>query len=240
MRPEAVDACAERLAERAYALALEHGDQQHDRFPALDAAWPEIKAALPVLSAGENRRLQRFCDALRDFLDFSGRWDDWLALSLAAEQRAEAAGDHDNAGRRAYDAGWGQPLRGNAEAVRDCADRAEAHWETSGTGARERPVAIHLRGQAHRLSGDHPAAIAALREALELDRSLSPQSQDVAIGLNSLASALADAGDYDEAEGRRRPGNCPWREAPERAWHRLCTGRLGCLPLLAATGPQGA
>jgi hypothetical protein len=60
VRPEAVGACGERLAERAYALALEHGDEQFDRFPALDAAWPEIKAALPVLIAGGDLRLQRF------------------------------------------------------------------------------------------------------------------------------------------------------------------------------------
>ncbi len=230
-RPEAVGACGERLAERAYALALEHGDQQHDRFPALDAAWPEIRAAVPVLLDGEHRRLQRFCRALRDFLDFSGRWDDRRALSLAAERRAEAVGDHHNAGWRAYDAGWCDLLRGNAEAVLACAERAEAHWQRAGAGARERATAIRLRGDAHQISGDHPAAIAALREALALWRSLSPRSREVAIGLNSLAVSLQAAGDDDEAEQHYREALAIARELPDPEGVAICTGNLAELAL---------
>ena len=57
-----------------------------------------------------------------------------------AEAKAVAAGDHDNAGWRAYQAGWVHYLRGQADAVLACADRAAAHWQTAQVG---RPRARH-------------------------------------------------------------------------------------------------
>jgi len=229
VRPEVVAATGERLAERAYTLAQANGYQQHDRFPTLEAAWPELAAALPVLIGGDNRRLQRFCDALTDFLDFSGRWDDWLALSLAAESRALAADDHDNAGRRAYDVGWCHVLRGNAEGVLDCAGRAAAHWQQANAGARERAVAIRLRGHGHLLAKNHPASIAALREVLLCG--LSPRSRVVATCLSSLADALRDAGQYDQAEGSYREGLAIARDLPDPEGVAVFTGNLAALAL---------
>jgi ATP/maltotriose-dependent transcriptional regulator MalT len=73
---EAVAQSGDRLADRAYALVLEHGYEEHDRFPTLEAEWPTLAAALPRLVQGENGRLQTLCLALDRFLDFSGRWDD--------------------------------------------------------------------------------------------------------------------------------------------------------------------
>ena len=64
-RPEAVAATAGRLTDRVYALALENGYQKYDRFPALEAEWPAVAAALPLFLAGPNDRLQTLCDALR-------------------------------------------------------------------------------------------------------------------------------------------------------------------------------
>jgi tetratricopeptide (TPR) repeat protein len=88
-----------------------------------------------------------------------------------------------------------------------CADRATAHWEKAfpkGKGAqagtRERASAIQLRSLGHRLKQDYPAAIAACREVVELDRSLSTESADVASDLNSLATAEKESGDLAAAE----------------------------------------
>jgi tetratricopeptide (TPR) repeat protein len=47
---------------------------------------------------------------------------------------------------------------------------------------------------------DYPAAITAYREAVELDRTLSPESRDVAIALNDLAEAERLSGELDDAE----------------------------------------
>jgi len=203
-RPEAVGASGERLAGQAYALAVENGYQNYVRFPTLEAAWPRLAAALPVLIAGDNSRLQTVCAALKGFLEFSGRWDDWISLSTEAEAQAVRAGDFMNAGWRAHDAGYGHSLRGQSAEVLACADRAGAHWQAARAGARERATAIWLRGLGHRLAKDDPAAISAYREALDLWRSLSPKSVEVATGLNDLGRVLRLSGQLDEAEAHFR------------------------------------
>src|SRR5437868_4898731 len=199
-KPEVLRETGGRLEKHAYALVVENGYQKHDRFPVLDAGWPAVAAALPRFLAGENGRLQTVCNALQFFLNFTGRWDERLALARDAESRAVSAGDFYNAGSRAYQAGWVHSLRGQSAEVLICADRAEAHWCQANAGARERPYAIRLRGIGHKLAEDYPAAIAAYREAVELLRTVGRESEDVAIGLNSLADAERLSSDYDAAE----------------------------------------
>jgi tetratricopeptide (TPR) repeat protein len=203
-KPEVVAETGDRLEKRAYALIIEDGWQKHDRFPALEAAWPGIAPALALFLAGENERLQTVCDAINTFLEFQGRWDEWLALREKAESKAVAAADHDNAGWCAYHAGYIHYLRQQADAVLTCAERAAAHWDRAKAGARERAIAIRLRGIGHLSKKDYPAAIAAFREALELHRSIAAESVDVAIGLNALAIAESDSGDLTAAEEHYR------------------------------------
>lgn len=199
-RPEVVAKVAGRLEGHAYALIAENGYQQHNRFPVLDAAWPTVAAALPLFRAGPNSRLQTVCDAVQDFVNFTGRWDEWLSLSQHAEAKAGAAGDHNKAGWRAYDAGCVHVLRQQADAVLACADRAAAHWQSAKAGARERAMAINLRGLGHRLKADYRAAINAHREALDLMRTVSSESLGVVIILNDLAGAEKLSGDLAAAE----------------------------------------
>jgi tetratricopeptide (TPR) repeat protein len=200
-KPEVVAETGDRLEKRAYALVVENGYQKHDNFPVLDAAWPMVAAALPRFLVGPNDRLQIVCDAFQRFLDFTGRWDEWLALSRDAEDKAIAVKDFSKAGWHAYGMGWIHGLRGQSAEVLACADRAEAHWHESSTASTyEKAVAIRLRGIGHRLAGNYPAAIAALREAVELNRSVSLESVNVALGLNELAAAERLSGDDASAE----------------------------------------
>jgi len=203
-KPEVVAETGDRLEKRAYVLIIENGYQQHDRFPALEAAWPGIAPALPIFLAGDNARLQTVCRALFRFLVFRGRWDEWLALSEKAEAMATAAADHNNAGWRAFQTGFIHFLRQQADAVLACSERAVAHWELADAGARERACAIRLRAYAYKLKADYRAAIAALREVLELCRSLATESEDVAISLSDLAGAESYSGDLAAAEGHYR------------------------------------
>ena len=199
-RPEVVAETGNRLEKHAYALIVENGYEKHDRFPVLDAAWPMVAPALPLFLAGPNDRLQTVCRALQRFLDFTGRWDEWLSLNQQAETRAVTVDDYDNAGWRAYWAGWVYYLRQQADEVLACADRAEGHWRKAKAGVRERAVAKELQGIGYYLKKDYPAAITAFREALELDRALSAESEDVAITLNALADAERLSGDLASAE----------------------------------------
>ena len=236
-RPEAIAETGNRLEQRAYALIVENGYDEHDRFPVLDAAWSTVAPALPLFVAGPNPRLQTVCAALSSFLNFTGRWDECLSLSQQAEAKAVPAGDHENAGWRAYQAGWLHFLRGQADAVLACADRAAAHWQTAQVGASERSTAIRLRGLGHRLSADYPAAIAAYREALDLDRSLSAESVDVAICLNSLAGAEQLSGDLAAAERHYREALRVARAVGHAESVAVFTGNLAGLALAREDWP---
>jgi tetratricopeptide (TPR) repeat protein len=199
-KPEVLRETGDRLEKCAYALVVENGYEEYDRFPMLDAAWPTIAAALPYFLAGENGRLQTVCAALQFFLDFTGRWDEDLALERDSENRAVAAEDFYNAGWRAHSTGWIHFLREQSAEVLTSADRAEAHWRKAPAGVRERAAAIRLRGIGHKLAEDYADAIAAFREAVELDRTQDGDSSDVAIDLNLLADAERMSGQPNAAE----------------------------------------
>lgn len=231
-RPEVIAQAGGRLTDRAYALALENGYQKYERFPALEAAWPTLAAALPLWVAGDNGRLQGVCRALKDFLHFSGRWDEWLALSRQAEEKALAAGDWDNAGWRAHDAGWVCGLRGQGAEALAWAARCAAHWEKApGAGARERAIAIHLRGWGHELEKNYPAAREAYQAALALDRAIAPESVDVAIDLNSLAGVEQAQGEYAAAERDFREARRIAQKVNYREGVAAYTGNLAGLAL---------
>jgi hypothetical protein len=152
-RPEAVAQTGDALCDRAYALAMQYGGyDNYEGFRTLDAEWDLIAAALPRLLTGDNARLQTVCRQLNQFLNFTGRWDDWLWLSEQAEARALAAGDKENASWRAYQAGWVYYLRGQADEVLACAARAAEHWQES--APRNKAYAIRLRGIGHELKKD--------------------------------------------------------------------------------------
>jgi tetratricopeptide (TPR) repeat protein len=198
-KPEVVRAAGDHLEQRAFVLAIENGDD-HERFPVLETAWPTVAAALPRLVMGPNDRLQRVCAALNQFFEATGRWDEWLAVSRDAESRAVEARDHANAGWRAHDVGWVHFQRGQAAPLRAAAARADAHWREAQCGTREQAEVLRLYGVSYGLEGNHSASIDAFREVLELDRTLNPQSADVAVDLETLAAAKVALEDLDGAE----------------------------------------
>ena len=203
-RPEAVTQTGDALTQRAYALAMQYGggSKDYEKFPMLDAEWDFISAALPRLLTGDNNRLQRVCDQLYYFLNFAGRWDDRLWLMEQAEERAIAADDKDRAGANSYRAGFTYSLRNQPAEVLACAARAAEHWQDS--TPRNKAIAIQLRGIGHELNKDYAAAITAYREVVEIDRSLSPESDDVANDLSSLADAEFSNKEYPAAERHYR------------------------------------
>ena len=230
-KPDVVEETGERLVKRAYTLIVENGYKKHERFPLLDAAWPSVAPALPRFLSGPNDRFQTVCSALVDFLNFTGRWDEWLALSQQAESRALAACDPNTAGWRAYHVGWVYQLRRQADLVLACADRAEAHWQTAQAGVREQAIAIRLRGGGHTSSKNYAAAIAAYRESLELQRSLSAESIDVATSLNSLAGAERLSGDLDAAEQNYRESIRVSQVVGNHEGIAISTGNLAAIAL---------
>jgi len=199
-RPEAVTQTGDALTDRAYALAMQYGgeSEDYDKFPILDAEWGFITAALPRLLTGDNDRLQTMCRQLAFFLEFTGRWDEEIWLDEQAEARALAADDKENAGWRASDAGYTYYIRNQTDEVLACATRTAEHWQNS--TPRNKAVAIRLHGMGHYLNKDYPAAITAFQEAAEIHRSISPESDDVAILLNDLGEVECIIKDYPASE----------------------------------------
>ncbi|HWT02623.1 MAG TPA: DUF4062 domain-containing protein [Pyrinomonadaceae bacterium] len=203
-RPEAVAQTGDRLVDRVYALAIENGYRNYECFPKLEAEWPTIAAALPLFLQDDNDLLQQLCNAVNEFLLFSGQWDEGLSFDQRAEERALTANDYYSAGARSYNQGFIYQLRGQVDQVKACADRCEAHFQKSGAGLREKSVTSYLRGLGYIAAKNYPAAIASIHEALTLDRSLTPESEDVVIGLITLAEAERYSCDYSAAERNYR------------------------------------
>jgi tetratricopeptide (TPR) repeat protein len=199
-RPEVVAQTGSRLEQHAFELIKKNGWEQYDHFPVLEAVWPTVAAALPRFLAGPNDRLQTVCDALFQFFNFSGRWDESRSLNRQAEARAVTADDHLNAGSRTYQAGWVHSLFGQADEVLACADLAAQHWEYAQAGAREHNKALRLHGIGHELKRDYPAATTAYRKALDLLCISSADSVDVANTLNDIAETERLSGDFAVAE----------------------------------------
>ena len=220
-----------RLEQRALALVVENGYQNYDRFHRLDAAWPTVAAALPRFLAGPNDQLHTVCTALFQPCNYSGRFDESLALNEDAERRAVLASDFSNAGWDAHRAGWIHGMRAQSAEVLACADRAEAHWRKAQAGARELAFAIHLRGLGHHLSKDYRAASLAYGEAVEHLRTLGSENMDVAMALNSLASAQRALWEFDAAERNYRQALHIARAVDNREGIGIYTGNLADLAL---------
>jgi len=228
-RPEIVAQTGNRLADSVYALALENGYQNFERFPKLEAEWPRIAAALPIVLQSDNTRLQRLCYALNNFLNFSGRWDERLTLSQQAEEKALTAGDFYNACYRAHDAGWIYYLHGQASDVLACAARCEAYWQNAGTGANAHAIGLH--GLGYKLEKNYPAAIVVSKEALAIFRTIELEGINVAVALNNLAEVEQDSGDYIAAEGHYREALRIAKKVDYREGVANCTGNLAELAL---------
>jgi len=196
-RSEAVRQTGDALANRACAMVIECDGNDKD-FCTLDAEWDFLYAALPKLLMGENVRLQMICSKLQVFLEYTGRWDEEIWLAGRAEMRALTANDVEHAGWRAYMAGKIYYFRNQLGEVLECTARASEHWRES--IQRNKAFAIRLRGLGFKLNKEYDDAIVFFNKALGIWKSISSESDDVAIALNDLATVEHAKKDYAAAE----------------------------------------
>jgi tetratricopeptide (TPR) repeat protein len=81
-------------------------------------------------------------------------------------------------------------------------EKALAAQDFYSAGWRAHPVGwvYYLRGLGHTIDKNYPAALEAYQEALAMYRAFSPESDDEANGLNSLAEVERSQGDFAAAE----------------------------------------
>jgi tetratricopeptide (TPR) repeat protein len=229
--PEVVANTGDCLEKRAYALIVENGFRRHDRFPLLDAAWPTIAAALPGLLARPNDMLATAYQAISSFLHFTGRWDEWLALSRDAEARAVAVGDSRLAGWAAHETGWIHYLRGQSAEVLACADRVETHWRENPSRVAHQVSASRLRGLGHEVAKDYDAAILAFGKFVEFWRTLDPETGNFAIAISDLARAEMKSGNFNLAERHFNEALTIAERINDREKITIYTGNLGDIAL---------
>lgn len=230
-RPEAVTQAGNRLVERAVALIFENGFEKYERFPNLEAAWPAVNAALPLILRGENSTLQLICSSLNTFMDFCGRWDEHFWLHEQAEARAIASGDLDSAGQRAYATGYTRILRRQAAEVFACADRAAKHWLNIEMGSQRSSAVLTLRGHGYHLNGDYHKSIKSFSQALALLRALNPTSSNVASCLNNLSATERAMGNFAESERHQTEALQISRQINHQDGIATCTGNLAEIAL---------
>lgn len=236
-RSKAVGTTGERLAREAYALALQYGGLENAPYAELGGAWPTIQAALPLLIAGDNASLQKVCDSIYFFLEYSGRWDELLSLCREAEAKAVAAGDRASARRQAYLEAWLHFYRSDGEALQACTDRLSTYVESGDAGYAA--AVFRLRGMLHHLRNDDGAAINAFEQGLDLLRSVAPESNLAAYILAHLSSSKICVGDLDGAEAAIRDALRIGRNLNERDSIAGFTGLLADV-LLARFDWRGA
>jgi nucleoside phosphorylase/tetratricopeptide (TPR) repeat protein len=198
-RPESVAQTGNLLAQQVYALVMEHGGENYERFPKLEAEWPRILAALPLFAHDDNARLQTFCYGLFRFLDFAGHWDEMISFYREAEERASNAKDFYNAGWRAFEVGWVYSGRGQGAEALNNTNRCETYWQSVNTPAINKTLVFQLRGIGYTIEKNYPAAIATLQTAITIQTAIDPESENMANILNSLAEVEREAGEYSKA-----------------------------------------
>jgi tetratricopeptide (TPR) repeat protein len=169
---------------------------------------------------------------LANFLNFSGLEAEHQALNLQAEGKGLAAQDFANAGWRAYQAVLVFARRSQSAETLACAERCTGHRDRAlFAGGREKALAIRLRGLDHKIEKNYPVALEAYQEALAIWRTISPESDDVAIGLNSLAAVEGLQGDFAATERDYREALRLARKINDREGVVIYTGNLAELAL---------
>ncbi len=193
-----------RLAVKASELVKANGSHKHHLFHVLEAAWPMIAAAFPVLLAGANSDLQMFCRRIAHFLEFKGLWDIRLFLFQKAEAKAAYESDFFSAGMRSYQQATIYYLRHQADKVEGCLELVEDYWTYTRSDGISRAKVALLRGYAFELRGKLPEAAVAFQKSLDELRSLG-DDDGMAKALKAHASIELQLGNLKGAEnGYRR------------------------------------
>lgn len=230
-RPDVLRETGNRLEKYVFALVVENGHRNHDRFPVLEAAWPTVAAALPRLVAGESADVEVICTALHPFLEYNLYWDELLTLSREAEAKGVMAGSFQQAAVHVKNQAYILHLRGKADELLRCVDRIEAHLRNARAGPKDLALAIAMRGDWHMLQKDYPAAIAAYREAVEQARPFDIADGMLAKYLNNLANAESESNDLDSAERHYQETIDIARTIAYDEAIAVCTSNLGALAL---------
>jgi tetratricopeptide (TPR) repeat protein len=188
-----------------------YGKESYKTYDRLEAEWGNLVAAANWLwetaavqgeTVGDKdaaRMLGDLADALWQFLQFGGRWDEWVVqLSAQAYEAARAMEDWSKAGWHACRVAWIHYYRARTDDAALWTDRCAEAWARGGSKS-EQAIATRMRGLVAQQRKDYDQAERLYQEALAAGRDLR-LDKNVAMVLNNLGMLARERKDYDAAE----------------------------------------
>ena len=198
-RADAVAKSAEQITSAVNKIIAGNSDLIQDQNRALEEHWPLVAASLPLFLAGPSDQLKAVFKPLGKFLNYAGRWDEALSLSLRSEEKAVKAKDYFAAGDAAYQAGYMHYQRREGSEISACANRVETYWGNMTPNNTGRALIARLRGLGYQLAGNDAAALTAFEEGLELLGGPSKETANVAAALCDISNIKQNKKNYSGA-----------------------------------------
>lgn len=200
-----------RFAQYWLRFAQEFGGSTKDSYktyPLLETEWPNLQSATELLwqiftlgkLSVKEEALRLYCEfarSLGQFLSFTGRWDERLAINLRIYEAMEQLQKWGAAGEAAYHVAWIYYSRGRVEDASHWANRSLRAWNQGGTRV-DRATGMRMVALVTERSGDHVGAEHLLLEALSILR--SSKSDDVPKVLAELGTIQQRRGELTSAE----------------------------------------
>ncbi len=201
-----------RQALASAQLAREHADapsapaerlQLHDLLAKIQLQLGDRDAAIRQADAAEQLAAQ--VGAIANRIDYARLYADAGDLEKAEVQLDRLKSEVKQPADRAEYAevrGYADLLLGSPrDALAQLEDALDGHRRSYGAEHPSTAAVLQLQGDAHRMAGDFPAAIAAYRETLRLRRAaLGPTHAESARTQNAIGVLQADIGDWESAD----------------------------------------
>jgi tetratricopeptide (TPR) repeat protein len=188
--------------------------ESYNTYNLLEVEWGNLAATMtwlretidvrgdPIGDTFAARAVIELHRALRNFLWFSGRWDERVKLGLQRFEVSRALREWDNAGWGAFDAAFIYYNRGQTNEAAFWADQCAEIWEKGGT-KREQSIGTRMRGQVARQRKNYEEAEQLLKEAVASAREYGIE-EDVAAILNDLVDLALEKRDFAVADQHLR------------------------------------
>ncbi len=201
-----------RFAKYWVSFAEKYGgdsNNSYKTFNLLEKEWTNIDSAINLLARfSDNKKfelhkevcflLDRLVEYIRQFLLYSGRWDERISFNKLCYQLMKTMGNKQNQGWRAYDISFTFINQGNLTQAKSWIDRAVKAWAINGFKLEE-AEAIRILGIISDRNGEFNNAIVYYENALTLFDELKDK-KNKAIVLSDLGITFSKIGKFNKAE----------------------------------------
>ncbi|MDO9301609.1 MAG: tetratricopeptide repeat protein [Anaerolineales bacterium] len=193
-----------------YAIQYTVGYKGYQTFDRLEEQWSNLEAAvtwilqaideygLALEAVKESDMALQFARRLARFMEYSGRWEEFIQLGSHTYEIASTIGDRKQAGWQAYRVAWILFKQGSTENASLWMQKCVKEWEQVDSKY-EQAVAQGLQGLVAMQSKNYEDAEQFFQNTLSIYKELE-RNKDVTIVLNDLGELARAREDYRAAE----------------------------------------